>query len=177
MKKLFTVIIALFAVAMSAQTKDIDASAIPKQMRIRCGNTNATPPLVVINDVAIKNRKVGNFILHTIDPEKIKGIHILKGEETIKAYGKDTEEGVIKFYLEKSKKNAAKPSSTKGKINSSNEVIYFADNEADKAKEFLELMEQNSDKIGKLRFLKGEKAIKKYGEEAKNGIILVSLIK
>ncbi|ATA89886.1 hypothetical protein CGC58_09200 [Capnocytophaga stomatis] len=176
MKKLFTVIIALFTVAISAQIKDIDANAIPKQMRIRCGNTNTTPPLMVINDIAIKDKKVGNLILHTIDSEKIVGIHILKGEEAIEAYGEDAKEGVIKFHLKKNKKNVAKPSSTKEKINSSNEVIYFADNETDKAKEFLKLMEQNSDKISKLRFLKGEKAIKKYGEEAKNGVILVNLI-
>lgn len=176
MKKLFTLIIALFTLAVSAQTKDIDTNAIPKQMRIKCGNPNTTFPLIVINDIAIKDRKVGNLILHTIDPEKIEGIHILKGEEAVKAYGEDAEDGVMKLYFKKNKKNVAKPFSTKRKINSSNEVIYFADNEADKAKEFLELMEQNSDKIGKLRFLKGEKAIKKYGEEAKNGVILVNLI-
>ena len=175
MKNFFTITIALFTLSLSAQTKDIDASATPKKAIIKCPSCNLPSPLIIINDVVIKDEKVGSFILNNINQEQIELLNVLKGEEVIKEYGEDAKGGVIKLKLKENKKDATNFSSSKEEMNPLTEVVYFTDSEGDKARVFLEVMKQNSNKINEVSFLKGEEAIKKYGEEAKNGVVLVSL--
>ncbi|WP_424494843.1 M56 family metallopeptidase [Salinimicrobium sp. GXAS 041] len=164
---------------------------------------NARPLVVIEGEIQEED-----FELDQLDPEKMKHLNVLKGENATKKYGKKAENGVLEVTLKsneemsKSQAAATAGSAKNGKVSYRIEKITFEDDKhTDKnivklitpdSSGPLDLLivvdgevkenDFNTDSIDhtnveSITVLKGDKAIKKYGEKAKKGVLEITLKK
>ncbi len=102
--------------------------------------------------------------LNIIDPVKIESINVLKGETAIKLYGNKASDGVISIVTKK------QPGKITG-VNVLPQPAYYL-NGKKISKEAMDLIDPKQ--IKSIDVLKGNKAIEKYGNEGKNGVIEIT---
>ena len=105
-----------------------------------------------------------------INAGDIESILVLKEGETLEVYGEEAKDGVV---IITTKNNLSKPKSTSINIKSStgNKPLFIVDGEKKSKTSFDQI---NAGDIESMEILKGEKAIKLYGEEAKNGVVIIT---
>jgi hypothetical protein len=166
MKRIITLLLLITTYALSAQ-----------KTVIRCASQEQYSPLFVINGVLIDDNKIGSIFLNAIDPNDIENINVLKDPSATALYGSKGEKGVVIITLKKSK-DTSKKDNLSG-IENSNKAfplvvvndVEFSDSEVGK----LFMNNVNPKRVESIVVLKDKKATEKYGEKAKNGVILVTL--
>ncbi|UZD35311.1 TonB-dependent receptor plug domain-containing protein [Capnocytophaga ochracea] len=170
MKRIITLLLLITTYALSAQ-KTVTKIVSREQ----------NSPLLVVNGVLIDDNKIGSIFLNAIDPNDIENINVLKSalkdpSATVLCSSK-AEKGVVIITLKKSK-DTSKKDNLSG-IEVPNKAfplvvvndVEFSDSEVGK----LFMNNINPKKIETIVVLKDKKATEKYGEKAKNGVILVTL--
>lgn len=152
------------------------------------GPVNNPPALIYIN-----GKESSNDEMKSISPKNINAINVLKGESAIKKYGQKGKDGVIEittrnahegytiipdsFHIDDS---SAKPLSgnlqLRGKVFYTNSnipdgVLIFADGKKITRHEMKEIPPNT---IQSINVLKGETALKKYGQKAKDGAVEIT---
>ena len=130
-------------------------------------------------------------IKNNVPVEKIKSVNVLKGEHATKKYGEQAKDGAIEIYTEKEspwKINTEIEAVTIVKTDndlSQDDVIFLnkqlndpdskpliiKDNKELTNKEIQDIMPSS---IKSISVLKDKKAISKYGEKGKNGVIIIT---
>ena len=127
------------------------------------GKIQITPGILIIVD---DKEMPAGFDINSIKPEQIATINVLKGESAEKLYGEKGKNGVLQIRLKdpsttttiKTTTTAAAPVYVvNGKIISKEEINAI-----------------NPANIIKVEVLKGENAVKLYGEAAKEGVIIIT---
>lgn len=127
-------------------------------------NSTSVKPLVFID-----GEEADLQALHKLDESQIESITLLKGVEATALFGSRGKVGVI---LVKSKENVKKIIKCGCRHHTQPSPLYIVD-----GKEFTteELNKIIPERIDGIEILKGEEAVKKYGEKAKGGVIIVKL--
>jgi TonB-dependent SusC/RagA subfamily outer membrane receptor len=120
-------------------------------------------PLYVVDGVKQSPGHSRNY-----PPDEIASVNVLKDQIAIAAYGKEGENGVIEITTKKENAEAHSPSVPHDKLEA-NDPIYIVD-----GKKQLSLDNIDPENIEAISVLKGKGAIDLYGEEGKNGAILVT---
>ena len=170
MKRIITLLLLITTYALSAQ-----------KTVIRCASQEQYSPLFVVNDVMIDDNKVGNIFFNAIEPNDIENIKVLKDPSkdpsaTVLCSSK-AEKGVVIITLKKSK-DTSKKDNLSGIENPNKDFplvvvndVEFSDAEVGK----LFMNNVSPKRVESIVVLKDKKATEKYGEKAKNGVILVTL--
>ncbi len=156
-------------------------------------NTKANPhPDVLIQEQKMKLRlekadkkrlvvidgKVSEQAVEDIDPDNIATITV-KGKVALKQYGGVGKGDVVEIYTKGNELKSSDNKTIKGKAEG-NSFTFQSDDEEKKtlvvvdgkvSKQAVEDMDM--DQIGTMSILKGEAALKKYGEQGKNGVVEV----
>ncbi|WP_421919210.1 M56 family metallopeptidase [Marinifilum sp.] len=132
------------------------------------GEVKENMPLYIIDDSLVDS----NHIKY-LDPDNIDGVSVLKNQKAIEIYGKEAEHGVVLIKSKNKGKN--KPAFLKNKEqNGKDKPLYILDGKKISAKRFDEI---SPNQIKSINFIKGESAIEKYGKNAKNGVMEITLKK
>ncbi|MCT4645405.1 MAG: TonB-dependent receptor plug domain-containing protein [Carboxylicivirga sp.] len=108
--------------------------------------------------------------LSDISPDQIESMNVLKGEAAIAKYGQDAKEGAIELTLKKDKNG--KPEASAIRSSESKVVpMFIVDGKELSESEFKNLFPFNYHSETKL---KGQAAVDKYGEKARNGVIVIN---
>ena len=154
MKRIITLLLLITTYALSAQ-KTVTKIVSREQ----------NSPLLVVNGILIDDNKIGSIFLNAIDPIDI----VLCSSKA--------EKGVVIITLKKSK-DTSKKDNLSG-IENPNKAfplvvvndVEFSDPEVGK----LFMNNVSPKRVESIVVLKDKKATEKYGEKAKNGVILVTL--
>jgi len=156
----------------------ITTYALPAQKTVtKIVSREQNSPLYVVNGVLIDDNKVSSIFLNAIEPNDIENIKVLKDPSATALYGSKGEKGVVIITLKKSKDTSKKDNLSR--IENPNKVfplvvvndVEFSDPEVGK----LFMNNINPKRVESIVVLKDKKATEKYGEKAKNGVILVTL--
>ena len=170
MKAIITLLLLITSYALSAQ-KTV-AKIVSREQN---------SPLLVVNGVLIDDDKVGTIFLNAIEPNDIENINVLKSifkdPSAIVLCSSKAEKGVVIITLKKSK-DTSKKDNLSG-IEVPNKAfplvvvndVEFSDPEVGK----LFMNNVSPKRVESIVVLKDKKATEKYGEKAKNGVILVTL--
>ncbi|GEM_PF-5270992 len=143
-----------------------------KKMKLHLKSTDKKP-LVVIDG------KVSEQAVEDIDPDNIATINKFGPETAIKQYGEAGKDGVIEIYTKGNELKSSDNKTLTGKV-AGNSFTFQSDDGEKKplvvvdgkvSKQAVEDMD--TDKIGTMSILKGEAALKKYGEQGENGVVEV----
>ena len=167
MKRIITLLLLITTYALSAQ-KTVTKIVSREQ----------NSPLYVVNGVLIDDNKVSSIFLNAIDPNDIENINVLKSTTTLSTLCSNrAENGVVIITLKKSK-DTSKKGNLSGIENPNKDFplivvndVEFSDPEVGK----LFMNNINPKRVESIVVLKDKKATEKYGEKAKNGVILVTL--
>ena len=125
----------------------------------------------LVNEKVVEGDEASN-----LNPNNIFSIDVQKSKATTAAYGDDVE-GVIKIITKDSPLAVNRPKmdgqitvSTSAKDIPNNAIYFIDDKEATKA----EVDNLKSEKIKTVKVIKGDKAVKDYGDKAKNGVIMIT---
>lgn len=134
---------------------------------LNSGNNNEKP-LYMLN-----GKEISNEVINSINSNSIKSINVLKGEKATEKYGKKGENGVIeittkKLYNVTINADENDVSTNLTKIASDNNPLFILNGKEISKQEMDEI---NPDSIESVSVLKGESAIKKYGDKAKDGVV------
>ncbi|MFK8301669.1 M56 family metallopeptidase [Capnocytophaga stomatis] len=125
----------------------------------------------IINDpeviVILDEKKVENYVLQQINPDKIASISVLKDKKSIGAYGEKGKKGVIKVTT---KKLSTEPNKEVEKSKITNDALLIVDG---KELDISNLEKIDPKNIESITVLKNKKSTDAYGEKGKNGVILV----
>ena len=117
----------------------------------------------------LKDAKVEKSINESLDNEALRVVNTLSDWKPAKVGGKDVATRVtlpVHFYLSEENKNLAKQ--LKPFYESNKPPLFVLDN-----KKVLGLTTIEYYNVKSIRVIKGEKAIARYGEEAKNGVLVI----
>lgn len=103
-----------------------------------------------------------------INPNDIKSVNVIKGENAIKEYGDKGRNGVVIITTKDNQPKASIVLKTPGK----NPPLYIVDGNFITSKELQ--MSLSPEDIVSMNVIKGEDAVKKYGEKGKNGVIEIT---
>ncbi|GLR15784.1 hypothetical protein GCM10007940_03990 [Portibacter lacus] len=126
---------------------------------ISADNASKPSPLIYV-DGALYEGEVND-----IDKEKIASVNVIKGEPAIAQYGEQAKDGVINITT---KESVVKPT-TKNIVGKAKPIIYV-----DGALYEEEVDDIDNEEIATINIYKGESAIVKYGEQAKDGVINIT---
>lgn len=115
-------------------------------------------------------------IVKKIDSKDIAEIRVLKGEKAIEQYGDKAKEGAIFVTTKVINTNSDKSGKSKSKIvfnmkEGMSDALYVVDGIRQKRGNLNEIDPKT---IASIDVLKGEAATKLYGEDAKNGVVIIS---
>jgi bla regulator protein BlaR1 len=127
--------------------------------KVKIISSDAEAPIMMLNGKEISHEE-----MEKIDPNTIDNIDVIKGDAAIKKYGNKGKNGIILI----SSKNE---NSSKYTLKMSGEALYKVDGK-EVRKDVVDTL--NPDDIESVNVLKGDAAIKKYGEKAKNGVIEIT---
>ena len=166
MKRIITLLLLITTYALSAQ-KTVTKIVSREQ----------NSPLFVVNGVLIDDNKICSIFLNAIDPNDIENIKVLKDPSATVLCSSKAEKGVVIITLKKSK-DTSKKDNLSGIENPNKDFplvivndVEFSDPEVGK----LFMNNVNPKRVESIVVLKDKKATEKYGEKAKNGVILVTL--
>ncbi|WP_051228080.1 M56 family metallopeptidase [Gillisia sp. JM1] len=125
-----------------------------------------------------------DYDMNKVDPEDIKHMNVLKGKNATSKYGSKAKEGVIEISTKVDSEHPLQEEviifedDTKGsgklRIAPNNKDILVVLNGKIKKSDF-DISSISQDQIKSVIVLKGESAVKKYGEKGKNGVIEITL--
>eukprot|EP01029_Cantina_marsupialis_P012804 TRINITY_DN2831_c1_g3_i1.p1 TRINITY_DN2831_c1_g3~~TRINITY_DN2831_c1_g3_i1.p1 ORF type:complete len:832 (+),score=82.85 TRINITY_DN2831_c1_g3_i1:2238-4733(+) len=124
-------------------------------------------PLLILDGKILKNTDI-----NSIDPEIIKNITVLKNEKAVAIYGSDAIDGAIIINTKKERIENDKVQIKIGKKAGKEDPLYVVDGEIISHRKMKKI---NPKQIENLTVIKGENALNKYGEKAKNGVIEIVL--
>ncbi|WP_417444396.1 M56 family metallopeptidase [Joostella sp.] len=120
-----------------------------------------------------------DFDVKSIDPKDIHSMNVIKGENAIKKYGDKAKSGAIEIFLKVSNQlnlnndsNINNAHTHSSKIYQKEEPLYVVDGKV-VDKDSFKFIEP--DNIARVYVLKDEKAVDKYGDQGKNGVIEIIL--
>ena len=170
MKAIITLLLLITSYALSAQ-KTV-AKIVSREQN---------SPLLVVNGVLIDDDKVGTIFLNAIEPNDIENINVLKSifkdPSAIVLCSSKAEKGVVIITLKKSKDTSKKANLSGMEVPNKDfplvvvNDVEFSDPEVGK----LFMNNVSPKRVESIVVLKDKKATEKYGEKAKNGVILVTL--
>lgn len=154
-------------------------------------DTDNNPVTVIANKSSVMGDNVLYFIdgresnkkaLDLINPNDIKSISVLKNEDAVNKYGEKGKNGVVSVVLKK--EGDLKPDETKS-INSTgnnSNLIQLTGNQENPLividgviAENKNINQINPETIQSVNVIKGDAAISKYGEKAKDGVVEITL--
>ena len=184
-----------YTLPMSLNTKSKAVSQNPGQETDdKIGITNANPNVLYIVD----GKEIKSEAVKTIDQASIKSVNVLKGENGKVKYGDKGKDGVVEIYVNNTPSNSsANTIQSVNKITQLAELVLSPEQVAsgtgsdrvpfhglviingkeavnDDGKAFLRI---EANDIESVNVLKGEAAIKKYGDRGKEGAIEITLKK
>lgn len=126
-----------------------------------------TPPPLFIVD----GKELDSFKLGDIKPDDIESMSVFKGDDAINKYGSKGKKGVIEITTKKSIKSTTKSEiKLNSKVKAITDPLFILDGvEISKA----DLEKVDKDNIEKMVVIKDKKAIEKYGEKGKNGVVVI----
>lgn len=132
------------------------------------GTVDGTSPLYFVD-----GKEWAQDDISLIDPNRIKAVNVLKGNSATSVYGERAKEGVI--LIETKKKDAQEPVTVIGYAKpSGNPPLYIVNGKEWTAEAFKKVKPEN---IESITVWKDKKAIEKYGEKGRNGVLVVELKK
>jgi bla regulator protein BlaR1 len=140
-------------------TSDYDEKVIlndKKETKVRIILSDDKAPLMILNGQEITNEE-----MNSINPNTIDKVEVLKDENATIKYGDKGKNGVV--VITTKNKNESKYIVKLG-----GEALYLVDGKEVK-KEVVDKL--NPDNVASVNVLKGDVAIKKYGEKAKDGVV------
>jgi len=144
------------------KTSDMKSPSPPLGFSLRT-NDSKNPPLFILDGVISEKTKMDEII----NPDDIESVNVLKGENATKYYGDKGKNGVI---LINSKKQGVQVKLADG--SKTEPSLYFVDG---KEKTSLEVESIDPNRIESMNVLKGEYAVKKYGEKGREGVVEIKL--
>ncbi len=130
-----------------------------KETKVRIISTDEKAPLMMLDGKEISNEEMNN-----IDPNTIDKVEVLKDENASRKYGDKGKNGVVII-------TTKNENESKYTVKLSGEALYLVDGKEVK-KEVVDKM--NPDNIASVNVLKGDAAIKKHGEKAKDGVVEIT---
>jgi len=106
--------------------------------------------------------------MEKLDPNDVKSVDVLKGENAVKTYGEKGKNGVIIITTKNYNPKASIVLKTPGK----NPPLYVVDGNFISSDELQ--MSLSPEDIVSMNVIKGEDAVKEYGEKGKNGVIEIT---
>lgn len=130
---------------------------------------NEHRPLIIIN-----GKEADEEIMNALKPESIKYLSVFKGESAVQTYGEKAKNGVIEITLKKGVSDGKNESSViiRGATNSKVQPLYVIDGVV---QENYNQESLDPTTIESINILKGDTAVKKFGEKAINGVIEITL--
>lgn len=132
-------------------------------------NDSKNPPMYILS-----GKEINAAAMKDLDANAIKAINVLKGENAINKYGEKGKNGVIEIEMKTKDEQSASKEKNLIKANNKTSPVYYVDGKEVTNGEFNKIA---SDKIESITVLKGDTAIKKYGEKGKDGVVEISLKK
>jgi len=130
-------------------------------------SSTSTDPLYIVD-----GKEIDSFALNSINPDDIESMSVFKGDDAINRYGAKGKNGVIVVITKNAPLEITSKPKSEIRINSKGlgipDPIYVL-NGVEISKSDLEKLDK--DTIEKMLVLKGDEAINKYGNKAKNGVI------
>jgi len=130
---------------------------------------NISNPTVIINE-----KKTALKELHHIDPDKIANINIIKADHNTNIYGTKDDVIIVTTKNDSDNSNLEKTEvifHNKTHALEMDNYLYILDGKEISKSELEKIYSKNT--VSSLKLLKGEDAIKKYGEKGKNGVIII----
>lgn len=127
------------------------------------------PPLYLLD-----GKEIDAAEMKDLDANSIKEINVLKGENAINKYGEKGKNGVIEIKTKTKDQQSASKEKVIIKANNKTSPIYYVNGKAVTNEDFNKIA---PDKIESITVLKGDNAIKKYGEKGKNGVVEILMKK
>jgi TonB-dependent SusC/RagA subfamily outer membrane receptor len=145
------------------QTTRITGTAIRIQ-----GTADGASPLYFVD-----GKEWAESDVSLIDPNRIKAVNVLKGNSATSVYGERAKEGVI--LIETKIKDAREPVTVIGYAKPAGDPpLYIVNGKEWTAEAFKKVKPEN---IESITVWKDKKAIEKYGEKGRNGVLVVELKK
>ncbi len=138
-------------------------TTIPKVTGKSIASNSLDVPLYIVDGKTISKGEADK-----INPNDIKSVNVLKGENAIKEYGDKGKNGVIIITTKDNQPKASIVLKTPGK----NPPLYMVDGNFITSAELQ--MSLSPEDIVSMNVIKGEDAVKKYGEKGKNGVIEIT---
>jgi TonB-dependent SusC/RagA subfamily outer membrane receptor len=129
---------------------------------------NDTLPLGIQPLVIVDGSIAPNDAMSKLDSEDIQSIDVIKDASAINIYGSKAQNGVIKVTTKKGDAKTANPSAFQDTLKS-NDPLYIVDGKKQHSRE-----EINVETIESVYVIKGNGATNLYGDEGKQGVILVT---
>jgi TonB-dependent SusC/RagA subfamily outer membrane receptor len=126
-------------------------------------------PLYVVDGVVVVVKDSMN--VKNLKPESIKSVSVLKGESAVRTYGEKGKNGVINITLKDPSDKGTIVIRGTGSRLSKDSPLFVIDGVVSDDSLAKSL---NAETIKSMNILKGDAAVKKYGEKAKNGVIEIS---
>ncbi len=122
----------------------------------------------------LDSKEINAAEMKELDANAIKAIKVLKGENAMNKYGEKGKNGAVE--IETKTKDEQSISKEKIIIKTINKKgpIFYVDGKETTNEDFNKVV---SDKIESINVMKGENAIKKYGEKGKDGVVEILMKK
>lgn len=127
-------------------------------------------PIYIVNEKKVSKEKFNELELNHKNSEPP---HILIGEDAIEKYGEEGKNGVFEITTKNKIKYSVHHKDHIEIYANDDDLLYILNGKKISAKEFAKLS-LTPNKIVTMHVLKGKKAIKKYGEEGKNGVVEIT---
>jgi hypothetical protein len=164
-------------VSMKRATINIDLSEMPSpppppvikaKVASEKGTSEDADQLLVVVDGKVSSSKIDE-----IDTKTIQSVNILKGDEAVQLYGEKGKNGVIEVKLKNEMASPPPPPATAIDVRSAepgkSPLIIVDGKETN-----LKMQQIDSYSVESISVLKGESAIQKYGEKAKDGAVEIT---
>ena len=125
--------------------------------------TQKEEPLYVVNGVKQTADRTRNYL-----PEEIAFVNVLKDKTAVDAYGNEGKNGVIEITTKRNNAEDIRSSALQDTLKT-NDPLYVVDGKKQNSMDKI-----NTETIESVSVLKGKAAIDLYGEEGKNGVVLVT---
>lgn len=158
---LLVTFIFLFNTKTIAQTAIKEKSANKEEQNIKIKKIDEfKDPLYILNGEKIEEKEFEQINAHSIE-----SINVLKDKSAEEKYGTEGKNGVVEVKTKESGKISIRS------INNTDNPIYILDG---KKVELIIIQKLSPNKIEKIEVLKGQGATDKYGEDGKNGVIIIT---
>lgn len=158
----------------SKESKEKDLIKKSKNMAsIKLKSKDGKSPLFVV-DGNIESEE----FMQQYDPQNIKSMNVLKGEKAIEEYGDKGKNGAVVITSKKNIKSSKDLGLDQSSISVQNknelsiEPLYIVNGEKTSKSKIANI---NPDDIASINVLKGEGAIEEYGDEGKNGVVVITM--